>query len=252
MAAARSLAVLAAMLQFGVGRRLLPSNPARGVKLYKGEKKERFLSEAEVSRLAETLATMEAEHALPAVAAAAIRLLLLTGCRKSEILSLRWKLIDFERGYLSLPDAKGGARMVPLAAPALEILAALPHTSEWVLPATKGDGHYVGLGKAWERVRRRAELDGVRAHDLRHSFASFAVADGATLYLVGKVLGHRQARTTEVYADRERAALSHTRARRKNGSCRRRRFHSWPKPWPPWKPSTPCPLSLPLQFGCFY
>ncbi len=215
--AARSLAVLAAMLQFGVGRGLLPSNPGRGVKPYKGEKKERFLSEAEVSRLAETLATMEAEHALPAVAAAAIRLLLLTGCRKNEILSLRWEWIDFDRGGLCLPDSKAGARTIPLAAPALEILAGLPRSSEWVLPAAKGDGHYVGLGKAWERVRRRAGLDGVRTHDLRHSFASFAVADGATLYLVGKVLGHRQARTTEVYAhladDPVRAVTDRTAAR---------------------------------------
>ncbi len=215
--AARSLAVLAAMLQFGVGRGLLPSNPGRGVKPYKGEKKERFLSEAEVSRLAETLATMEAEHALPAVAAAAIRLLLLTGCRKNEILSLRWEWIDFDRGGLCLPDSKAGARTIPLAAPALEILAGLPRSSEWVLPAAKGDGHYVGLGKAWERVRERAGLDGVRAHDLRHSFASFAVADGATLYLVGKVLGHRQARTTEVYAhlhdDPVRAVADRTAAR---------------------------------------
>jgi integrase len=215
--AARSLAVLAAMLQFGVGRGLLPSNPARGVKPYKGEKKERFLSEAEVSRLAETLATMEAEHALPAVAAAAIRLLLLTGCRKSEILSLRWEFVDFVRGCLCIPDTKTGARTIPLAAPALEILAGLPRTSEWVLPATKGDGHYIGLSKAWERLRRQAGLDGVRPHDLRHSFASFAVADGASLYLVGKVLGHRQARTTEVYAhlhdDPVRAVADRTAAR---------------------------------------
>jgi integrase len=215
--AARSLAVLAAMLQFGAGRDLLPSNPARGVKLYKGEKKERFLSEAEVSRLADTLAAMEAEHVLNPKAAAAIRLLLLTGCRKGEILSLRWDFVDFGRGCLCLPDTKAGARTIPLAAPALEILAGLPRTSEWVLPAAKGNGHYVGLGKAWERVRREAGLNGLRTHDLRHSFASFAVADGATLYLVGKVLGHRQARTTEVYAhlrdDPVRAVADRTAAR---------------------------------------
>ncbi len=160
---------------------------------------------------------MEAEFALPATAAAAIRLLLLTGCRKSEILSLRWEFVDFDRGCLSLPDSKTGARTIPLAAPALEIFAGLPRTSEWVLPTAKGDGHYVGLGKAWERVRSRAGLDGVRTHDLRHSFASFAVADGATLYLVGKVLGHRQARTTEVYAhlhdDPVRAVADRTAAR---------------------------------------
>ena len=188
------------MLQFGVGRALLPTNPAKGVKLYQGEKKERFLSESEVARLAETLAAMEAEGVINSITAATVRLLLLTGCRKNEVLGLRWDWVDFERSCLRLPDSKTGAKVVPLAAAALEVLAGLPRTSEWALPASKGDGHLIGLPKAWEKLRDRAGLLGLRLHDLRHSFASFAVADGATLFMVGKVLGHKQARTTELYA----------------------------------------------------
>ena len=198
--AARSLAVLGAMLQFAVGRKLIPMNPAKGVRLLKGQKKERFLSEAQVANLAEALSAMEAERRLSATAAAAVRLLMLTGCRKSEVLSLRWEWIDFERGCLRLPDSKTGAKVVPLAAAALELLSDLPRSSDYVLPATRGDGHYTGLQKDWERLRVRAGLSGLRVHDLRHTFASFAVADGNTLFMVGRVLGHKQARTTEIYA----------------------------------------------------
>jgi len=135
------------MLEFAVGRKLMPANPAKGVRLFKGEKKERFLSEAEVARLGDTLATMEAERALSATAASAVRLLMLTGCRKSEIVSLRWEWLDLERGYLRLPDGKTGARLVPLAASAMELLSRLPPTSGYVLPAAKAGGHYTGLQK---------------------------------------------------------------------------------------------------------
>jgi integrase len=215
--AARSLAVLGAMLQFAAGRKLIAANPAKGVRLLKGEKKERFLTEAEVARLADTLTAMETEHRLSSAAAAAVKLLLLTGCRKSEILSLRWDWVDGDRGCLRLPDSKTGAKVVPLAAAALEVLSGLSRTSVFVLPAAKGDGHYSGLQKDWERVRVRAGLPGLRLHDLRHSFASFAVADGNTLYMVGKVLGHKHARTTEVYAhladDPLRAVADRTAAR---------------------------------------
>lgn len=199
--AARSLAVLGAMLQFATRHGLILSNPAKGVPLLKGERKERFLSEAELAKLADTLSVMEAEAAMSPTAAAAIRLLLLTGCRKSEILTLRWEQVDSERRCLRLPDSKTGAKVVPLARAALSFLNELFRLSEsiFVLPASKG-GHYTGLQKDWERIRARAGLGGVRLHDLRHSFASFAVADGHSLFMIGKVLGHRQARTTEGYA----------------------------------------------------
>jgi integrase len=215
--AARSLAVLGAILEFAVSRGMVERNQAKGVKLLKGQPKERFLSEAEVARLADTLAVMQSEHRLTAIAANAVRLLLLTGCRKNEILALRWEEVDFERGCLRLAETKTGARMVPLAAAALALLAELPRAGAFVMPSAKGSGHYTGLQKDWERIRERAGLPGLRLHDLRHSFASFAVASGETLFLTGKVLGHRQSRTTEAYAhlsdDPLRAVADRTGAR---------------------------------------
>jgi integrase len=150
--------------------------------------------------------------------AAAIRLLMLTGARKSEVLNLRWREVDAERGLLRLADSKTGRKTIVLAAAAMEVIAGCASDSEFVFPAIRGEGHVVGLQKAWERIRARApDLRGVRLHDLRHSFASFAVADGASLYLVGKVLGHKHARTTEVYAhlrdDPLRAVAERTAAR---------------------------------------
>jgi integrase len=135
-------------------------------------------------------------------ATAAIRLLTLTGCRKSEILSLRWDWVDFERGVLRLPDSKTGAKVVPLGAPALEVLQSIARVEDnpHVIAGLKGTGHFVGLQKVWKRIRTAAKLPDVRLHDLRHSFASVGVAGGDSLYVVGKVLGHTQSRTTQRYA----------------------------------------------------
>jgi integrase len=182
------------------GERAPGSNPCRYVEKFGERKRERFLSAGELGRLADALEGGAGEE--PPSAIAAIRLLVLTGCRLSEILSLRWEWIDFERGCLALPDSKTGAKTVPLGAPALRALAELPRQedSPYVLPAERGDGHFVGIQKPWQRVRTAAGLCDVRLLDLRHSFASIAVSGGDSLYLVGKVLGHRQSRTTERYA----------------------------------------------------
>jgi integrase len=176
--AARSLAVLGALLTFAVRRKLLPENPARGVPLLKAKQRERFLSDAEVARLADALLALEAERRLSTTAATAVRLLLLTGCRKSEILSLQWEWIDLDSGRLRLPDSKTGAKVVPLAAPARDLLSAVRRYSGFVLPAGTGSGHYTGLQKDWKRIRERAGVLGLRIHDLRHFFASLAVAEG--------------------------------------------------------------------------
>lgn len=199
--ASRTVELLGSIFGFAIARGLRADNPVRGVKRFARPKRERFLSHAELFRLGDALIAA-ANHGENAAAIAAIRLLLLTGCRKSEILAARWEWVDFERRCLSLPDSKTGARVVPLAAPALAILAALPRIkgNPYVLAGKKTGQHLVGLQKIWKRVVIRAELDGMRIHDLRHSFASIAVAGGDSLFLVGKVLGHRQARTTEVYA----------------------------------------------------
>jgi integrase len=199
--AARATAVLGAILAFAVERRLRSDNPARGVRLNKGRKIERFLSAAELARLGEALAAADSSAANPTMIAA-IRLLLLTGCRKNEVLGLQWDWVDLERAALRLPDSKTGAKVVPLGAPALEILAGLPRRGgcPWVLPAARGTGHLVGLPGVWRKIAKAAGLEGVRLHDLRHGFASVAVAAGSSLYILGKVLGHAQARTTERYA----------------------------------------------------
>jgi integrase len=203
--AARSLAVLGAMLQFGVGRKLIEGNPAKGVALFKGKKMERFLSEAEVARWADTVASMERGGSLHPSAAAGLRLLVLTGCRKSEVMTLQWPFVDIEWSCLRLPDSKNGEKIVHLPTAAVDLLASLPRASIWVLLGDKrrrggADGHYTGLQKAWERVREKANLPGLRLHDLRRSYASFAIADGQSLFMVARLLGHKQVRTTERYA----------------------------------------------------
>lgn len=201
--AARATATLRAMLSFAVERGIIPANPAAGVRLFRQEKLERFLSEVEVAKLAETLTTMEEGLELHPSFAACIRLLMLTGCRRGEIEGLQWEWIDFDRGMIRFPDSKTGAKVTPLPEPAIEILKAVPREdgTPFVFPATRGgQGHIAGLSKAWGDVRGKAGMPELRLHDLRHSYASFAVADGAALFLVGKVLGHKQASTTEIYA----------------------------------------------------
>lgn len=199
--AARATAVLAAILSFAVRRGLRADNPARGVELNRLKKRERFLSGEEFSRLGEALSAAEAEG-INRNAVAALRLLMLTGARRNEICGLRWEWVDFDRSMLHLPDSKTGAKTIPLGVPALELLALLKRSkkSPWVFPAARGYGHFAGLPRVWRKITVAADLKNVRIHDLRHSFASVSVADGASIYILGKVLGHKQSRTTEKYA----------------------------------------------------
>jgi integrase len=199
--AARATVVLGAMLSWAVARGLRPANPAKGVKLNKLAKRERYLTAGELARLGEAFAVAQREGVNP-LSLAALRLLLLSGCRKNEVLSLQWEHVDFDAAALRLPDSKTGTKVVPLGAPALKVLADHPRQagSPYVFPAARGNGHHVGLPSVWRKVASAAGLKGVRIHDLRHGFASIAVADGSSLYIVGKVLGHTQAATTERYS----------------------------------------------------
>ena len=200
-AATRATRVLAAMLEWARKRKFRADNPAKDVKLSKPTKRERFLSAAELARLGEAFTTAEQQGLNPS-SLAVLRLLVLTGARKNEVASLKWEHVDFERAALRLPDSKTGAKIVPLGAPALTLLNRLPRKkdSPWVFPATRGKGHHVGIARIWRKLRVAAKLKDVRIHDLRHGFASVAVADGSSLYLLGKVLGHSQTATTERYA----------------------------------------------------
>jgi integrase len=196
---------LSACLSWAVDQEIIALNPCTRVKKYAQGKRERFLSEQEAARLLDTLALMEKQGALSDVFADMTRLLLLTGARKSEIQYLEWSEVDLARGLISLPQerSKTGEKHIPLSAPARSLLADRPrlNDSAFVFPSpidpTKPAD---GLQKAWERIRVRAGLEGVRIHDMRHSYASFAAAGGASLVLIGKALGHTQSATTQRYA----------------------------------------------------
>jgi integrase len=178
------------------------SNPVRHIKRFKeSEGAERFLSPAEMRALGEGLRGYEADGGSP-YAAAAIRLLALIGARKSEVLSLRWDHVDFEAARLNLPDSKTGKKAIPLNAAALAVLADLPRiaSNPHVFPGGTADGHIVDLKRPWMLVRERAGLTDVRLHDLRHSFASLGAGSGMGLPIIGALLGHKEARTTQRYA----------------------------------------------------
>lgn len=198
--ATRTVGLLGGIFTFAVDRKICQANPVRGVKRFKDKKCNRYLSPAEVERLGRGMAIMEEVGVLPPLMGAAIRLLALTGCRKGEVLSLKWSYVDAARGYLRLPDSKTGAKAVPLGAPALELLQGLPRISEWVFPAATGKGFLVGLQHAWEGVRVWCDLEDVRLHDLRHSFASFGAMGGDSLLIIGTLLGHRDPKSTSRYA----------------------------------------------------
>jgi integrase len=206
--AARVTRLLGTILEFAVKRDVRADNPARGVRLFKGEEKTRFLTPSEFAGLGAALDHARTEG-VNSAALAAIELLALTGCRKSEVLALRWEWVDIDRHCLRLPDSKTGAKVVPLGDEAVELLQRLPRIEDnpHVFPGAKPGHHVVGLQKVWNMVRKRAGLADVRLHDLRHSFASVAVSGGASLFLTGKALGHKQSSTTEIYAHLSDAPL---------------------------------------------
>ena len=173
-------------------------NPCRFVRRYKVQAQhERFLTAEELGRLGRALDAAPAERLASRHGAAAIRLLVLTGCRRNEILGLRWEDVGFEAGELRLRDTKTGARVVPLTPAAAEVLEDLPRvpSNPWVFPGKKRGTHQRNINDSWDRIRKRAGLDGVRLHDLRHSFASRALALGESLSMIGKLLGHTQVQT---------------------------------------------------------
>ena len=190
-------------------------NPCRFVKKYPRRSRERFLSEPEFRRLGRVLTELEAEGKVSASAVAALRLLMLTGCRRNEILTLRWEDVDLEAGELRLRDAKTGDRSVALSPAARGVLEALPRLPDnpWVIPGREAGTRLSYLNSQWSVVRARAGLEDVRIHDLRHSFASRALALGESLPMIGKLLGHRQVQTTARYAHLARESVKTASAR---------------------------------------
>jgi integrase len=196
----RVLAVLSKMFNLAERWGLRPdgSNPCRHVEKFAERKRERMLSPAELARLGDALASYEGS---PYVVAA-VKLLVFTGARLSEVLGLCWEWIDFDRGEARLPDSKTGAKTLHLPPPALAVLAELPRLDDnpHVIVGQKAGAALVNLEKPWRAIRAAAGLEDVRLHDLRHAFASVAASSGMGLPIIGKMLGHTQAATTARYA----------------------------------------------------
>ena len=176
------------------------SNPCRHVKKFKEEKRQRFLSGEELARLGQVLTEVEADGTASRSAVTAIRLLILTGCRLAEIQTLKWSYV--KGNVIELPDSKTGAKTIYLGTSALAVLASverLPDNGHVITGKFPGR-HLTDLQRPWRRIRKRAGLEGVRIHDLRHTFASHAVSNGEGLPMLGKLLGHTQVQTTARYA----------------------------------------------------
>ncbi|MDE0082010.1 MAG: tyrosine-type recombinase/integrase [Gammaproteobacteria bacterium] len=203
--------VLSSMFEMAGDWGLVPGgvNPCRAIVKYPAKRRERFLTEAEFERLGRSLDDMETRGGASASAAAAVRLLMLTGCRKSEILNLRWEDVALDEAELRLADAKTGPRAVALAPAAVALLAGLPRLpgNPWVIPGAKPGARLSGLDHVWRSVREEAGLTGVRLHDLRHSFASRALALGEGLPVIAKLLGHARIETTARYAHLSRDSV---------------------------------------------
>lgn len=199
--ARRTVGLLGAIMTYAVKAKLMAENPVRGVERGADRKSDRFLTGGELARLGEALAAMEAEGVHP-YGIAIIRLLALTGARKSEIAGLAWTEVDLERGFLKLKDSKTREKVISLSPPAAAVLDVIDrqNSSKFVFPATTGEGHYQGAPKVWEAARLRAELPDVRLHDLRHTYASTGAAGGFGLPIIGALLGHRATETTKRYA----------------------------------------------------
>lgn len=198
VAADRSAPVLSVILRQAevYGYRPEGSNPCTGIKRYRRQGRERFLTHDEMRRLSRVLDRHEERCPLHA---SLVRLLLHTGCRKSEILMLRWS--EYREGKLYLSDSKTGPRTVWLSSAARQILDNLPRFGQWVFPRGRGSHHLTrtSLDRFWWSIQAAADIEDVRLHDLRHSYASVALAHGETILAIGRLLGHNDPATTLKY-----------------------------------------------------
>jgi integrase len=175
------------------------SNPCRRIQKYPESRRERFLSPEEMSKVGQVLSEREASGTETPFVVAAFRLLIFTGCRRSEIQFLKWEYIT--QTHILLPDSKTGARKIPLPPAAQQVLRSLPRLPDnpFVICGELPGMPVNDLGKPWRRIQADAGFE-ARIHDLRHTYASNAVMSGLSIPMVGKILGHTQVQTTMRYA----------------------------------------------------
>jgi integrase len=213
----RVIAVASKMFALAIKWGMRENNPVKGIERNLEHHRRRYLSADELMRLTKALAEHHDRQT-----ADIVRVLLFTGCRRGEALSMRWADVDLAAGTWSKPPSSTKQRehhQVPLSAPARQVLSEIrarqmgkQHAvGEFVFPGAGGSGHVVELKRAWRRICKAAGITGLRIHDLRHSFASQLVSGGASLPLVGALLGHSNPVTTARYAhlftDPQRAAV---------------------------------------------
>lgn len=201
-AARKAFRDLSAMYSFAVRRGLVDTNPCEKAVVKKTDgRRTRFLSLAEVKRLGAACDALE-EEGLNPKALNITRLWLLTGCRRQEIVELKWAEVDFERGLLVLADSKTGQSTRPLSGAAIGLLKTIAHKegSDYVFPADCGDGHFQGTKKLWPKIVSKAGLEGITPHTLRHTMGAVATSSGEALAMTGAILGHANIRSTMIYA----------------------------------------------------
>lgn len=201
-AARKVIRDLSAVFSFALRSEIVKRNPCETAAVRKTDnRRERFLTLEEVTRLGAALDELEAEG-VNAKAVNIARLWALTGCRRDEIAGLRWSEVDVDQGLLVLDDSKTGKSLRPLGAAALALLKSIDKVedSDFVFPAERGDGHYQGTKSIWTRAIKKAKLPGVTPHTLRHTIGSTATSTGEALALTGAILGHANPRSTAIYA----------------------------------------------------
>lgn len=221
----RTLECISSIFRYAVTCNIVPvgHNPTKGIRAFRENRRERFLNSDELARLGSAIREAEtvgipyeidetkptSKHApkpenrrtkIDPYTAAALRLLILTGARLREILHLKWDYVDFERGLLLLPDSKTGRKAIVLNVPALAVLSSLDRKGQYVILSEQEDKPRADLNRPWRTISARAKLQGVRLHDLRHTHASVGAGAGLGLPIIGKLLGHTQASTTQRYA----------------------------------------------------
>lgn len=207
-----ALAVLSKFMSWCEEQKLRPrqSNPCVGVKRYAESKRDRYLETDEVARIGQALDDLELEGKFGRSEVGAVRFLMLSGARKSEALTLKWCWFDRERMVFSLPDSKTGKKRLAVNEAVVELLDGLPRTKdgEFVFTGRSGTELVHRVRAIWDEVRKRADVGDVRLHDLRHSYASFAIELGVSVPAVGRALGHGQINTTQRYIHVSDRALS--------------------------------------------
>ncbi|KAE9624749.1 site-specific integrase [Parasedimentitalea maritima] len=181
------------------------TNPCRYIKKYKEEARERFFSMPELNKLGEAMRNLVDEGAIWPDMANALTLLLLTGARRNEVLSLKWSWVSLDQGLIRLPDSKTGKKTLYLSDHAVRLLQhqqkhSRDPDSSYVFPGQREGKHLINIAKPWSKICERAGLQDARIHDLRHTAASIAVGQGVGLPIIGRLLGHSQTQTTARYA----------------------------------------------------